>query len=183
MIEINLLPEELKPAVKTGLAKFSAAGPAVLIYLVPVILGALAFLHLSLAGLAIVKNSQYGILNNRWRALEPQRKALEEFNQEYAIFSEDASAMQRIVQQKIDWARKLDSLSSALPPGVWFIYLGITAKELNLRGQAISLQKEEMNLINKFIDNLKDDADFFKDFSSLSLSSVQKKAVGGYDIA
>ncbi len=183
MIEINLLPEELKPKVKGKKTALSALGPSALIYLLPAGLGVLVFSHLCLAGLAIIKSSQYGILNNRWRSLEPQRKALEEFNREFLVFSEDAKALQRISLQKVNWAQKLNNLSAALPSGIWFTQLSVTAKELNLRGSAISLQKAEMNLINKFIDNLKSDTAFFKDFSALNLSSVQKKSLGGYDIA
>jgi len=47
----------------------------------------------------------------------------------------------------------------------------------------VSLQQEEMNAINKFMDNLKKDSVFLKDFSNLELTSVQKKVIGGYDIA
>jgi hypothetical protein len=45
------------------------------------------------------------------------------------------------------------------------------------------LEKEEVGLINKLLDNLKVLPEFSKDFSSLELSNVQKRNVGGYDIA
>jgi len=58
----------------------------------------------------------------------------------------------------------------------------IDVQHFSEAGELISLQKEEMNLLNKFIDSLKKDNMFFKDFSALDLSSVQIRSLGGYDI-
>ena len=54
---------------------------------------------------------------------------------------------------------------------------------LTIRGSVISLQKEEVGLINKLLDTLKIQPEFVKDFSSFELSNVQQRSLGGYDIA
>ncbi|MHB8155446.1 MAG: hypothetical protein ACYDFR_05280, partial [Candidatus Omnitrophota bacterium] len=70
-----------------------------------------------------------------------------------------------------------------LPSGVWFNEIKISVKDMIIQGSVISLVKEEVNLINKLLENLKADSEFSRDFVSFELSNVQKKNVGGYDIA
>lgn len=182
MIEINLLPEELKAKPK---AKKFGVGIEIkyFLYLIPFIIGLLICVHIYLAILNITKNSQLRSLNNKWQELQPQRKILEDFNKEYAILSEDAAAIQQLTKQRINWAEKLNKLSVNLPSGIWFNEISISSGNFILQGSVVSLQKEELSLINKLIDSLKNDTAFFKDFGNLELSSVQKKIIGGYDIA
>lgn len=181
MIEINLLPEELKSKTKV---KITGAGLEVkhFLYLIPFVLGILISVHIYLGVLSIIKNNQLRVLNNKWRILEPQRKILDNFNKEYAAVSEDATAIKQLAQQRINWAENLNKLSLYLPSGIWFNEISISQKDFVLEGSVVSLQKDELGLVNKWINNLKNDRDFFKDFSAIELSSVQKKTIGTYDV-
>lgn len=184
MIEINLLPEDVKlraKAKKTGSGKGIEAKH--LFYIIPALLSALILAHLLLALVSIAKNVQLAMLNGKWQKLEPQRKAFEDFNREFSLLSEDTKAIQQLAQQRINWSEKLNKISLLLPGGVWFNDLSVSQKGLSVQGSVISLQSEEMVLINKFMDNMKSDAAFFKDFTKIELGSVQKRVVGGYDIA
>lgn len=181
MIEINLLPEELKAKPKSQKAIVDIKTEYFL-YLIPLILCILICVHIFLAGLTFTKNSQLCRLNNKWNSLEPQRKILEGFNKEYAITSEDALIIKQLIERRISWSEKLNKLSLLLPSGIWFNDISISPKDLTLSGSVVSLQKEEMNLIKKLIDNLKNDASFFKDFTNLELGSMQRKTIGGYDV-
>ena len=60
--------------------------------------------------------------------------------------------------------------------------LVLDQKNMVLKGSVVSLQKEEFNLINGFIDSLKKDYGFIKDFNSLELSSIQRRVIVAYDI-
>jgi Tfp pilus assembly protein PilN len=180
MIEINLLPEELK--VKTRRIGVTFEKKQILLIL-PFILGTLICVHIYLAALFITKNNQLRLLNNRWKDLEPQRKELEDFNKEYGIESADTLILiQRLLSQRINWSEKLNKLSLHLPSGIWFNEISITSDGFTLQGSVISLAKDEMGLINRFFDSLKNDSSFFGDFSNMELTSVQKKIIGGYDI-
>jgi Tfp pilus assembly protein PilN len=186
MIEINLLPEELKLKTKTkkttaGLEIISAK-KAYFLYVVLLVFAIFISVHFILGVTALVKNTQLYMLNKEWKKVEPERKALESLTQEYATVSGDARAIQQLTQQRVTWADKLNKLSLGLPSGIWFNELSVTAKDLTLYGSIISLQKEEMGLVKQLIDSLKKDANFFKDFSSLELTSAQKRTIGGYDI-
>ena len=187
MIEINLLPEELKTKTKSK-KPAAAAGPFIfeakyILYIIPLVFGILICVHIYLGLAYFVNTGQLRQLNNKWQGFAPQRKELAVFNTEYAAISEDAKAIQQISQSRINWAQKLNLLSLGLPSGVWYNEISITANDLILQGSVVALQKEELTLINKLISNLKNDPVFFNNFNNLELSSVQKKTLGAYDIA
>jgi len=181
MIEINLLPEELKTkSKKAGIGINIETKYRFLSF--PLVLGILICIHIYLGMLVLTKNSQMHALNKKWISLEQQRKIFDDFSKANAILSEDASLIKSLSQQRIIWSEKLRKLSLGLPSGIWFNEISMNPRDLNLNASVVSLQKEEMSLIKKFIDNLKNDANFFKDFNNLELNSGQIKTIGSYDV-
>ncbi|MFH0762366.1 MAG: PilN domain-containing protein [Candidatus Omnitrophota bacterium] len=181
MIEINLLPDELrvqkkenKPAAMPDLNRF--------LYAIPAVIALLVVLHIYLAVAVIGKNNLLQGLTKKWEAAVPQRKELDDFNKKYALMSEDIEAIRGLGEKRIEWAQKLDRLSRDLPAGIWFRALSFKAGNFNLEGSAISLQKDQMKQVKEFIENLKKDGDFFKELDDLDLSSVERKAMGNYEI-
>ena len=180
MIEINLLPQELRMKPKK-----SDKGPfpaRYLLYIAGLILGILICLHVILLGSSIIRNLRLSALENKWKELEPQRRLTEQSRKDNEILSVDAKSVQQLAKQRVNWSEKLNKLSFNLPSGVWFDEITLNQKDFILTGSAVSLQKEEMSLINKFMGNLKEDKNFFSGFSTLELSSVQRRSMGGYDI-
>ena len=188
MIEINLLPEELRnKGAKANKPENIAAGgagfePRHFILLIPLVFALLICAQLIAGIMGLARSGSIHMLNNKLEALKPERKALEEFNDKYSLISENTQALQQLMRERIIWSEKLNKLSLDLPAGIWFNELLINSKELILRGSVISLNKEELSLIKQLIDNLKSDPVFFKDFSALELESAVKKAIGSYDI-
>ena len=188
MIEINLLPEELRNRAakvnkpETVVASSKGLGPQYFILLIPLIFAFLICAQLIVAMMSIARSASINILNKQFKRLEPERKTLDEFNNKYTLISDDAQAMQQLMRDRIAWSEKLNKLSLQLPSGVWFSELSVNSKELILKGAVISLNKEELNLIKLLIDNLKNDPVFFKDFSTLELASAERKTIGSYDI-
>ncbi len=182
MIEINLLPEELKsrPRARRIGARIE---PGHFIYLLPFVLGFLILIHIYLAGLAIFKERQLAVLTRNWERLAAQRKVLANFNKEYSLYSSEAQGMKQLFEKRLSWAQKLNKMSLLLPAGVWFREISVTPKDFSLQGSVVCLQKNDMSLIKQFIDNLKQDADFVKDFGTFELSSVQKKNIGSYGVS
>ncbi|MDD5465430.1 MAG: PilN domain-containing protein [Candidatus Omnitrophica bacterium] len=190
MIEINLLPQELRVKTKektleqvmvttmTGVSR-----DKLFIYAIPVLLGLFILAHLYFAVIGIAKGGQLASLKRKWTALEPRKKILDEFNRQYSAVSQDAGLTQFLISQRILWAQKLNKLSLNLPAGVWFNDLSLGKQNLIIQGSVISLQKEELVLVNKLLDNLKSDKEFFKDFSNFELSNAQKRNIGSYDVA
>jgi Tfp pilus assembly protein PilN len=187
MIEINLLPEELRnKAVKVNKPEnvSGAAGlePKHYLLIIPLIFALLVCAQLIAGITSVVRFGRISALNGKWERLQSDRKSLEEFNDKYNVVSGDTLALQQLMKDRISWSEKLNKLSLYLPSGVWFEEISANSKELVLKGAVISLNKEELNLINQFIGKLKSDPVFFKDFNTFELGSAQKNTLGSYDI-
>lgn len=179
MIEINLLPQELKLKTKKepgGLEKMQ------ILYFIPLSFAILIIMHICLAGPLVIKQFQLNLLNNRWQKFAHQRKAVDDFRKEFTLSTDEDRIMQQLTNQRINWSEKLNKLSLHLPNGIWFYEIAINPRSLTLKATVVSLQKQEMSLISRFMGNLKSDANFFKDFNNLELSSVQRRVIGTYDI-
>ena len=182
MIEINLLPEELKIQARRRQVVIGIETKSLPYLLSLFVIGILILQHMLLGVVIVFKSGQLHKLNSEWKNLEGQRKALDAFNKEYAIMSEDALTIRKFAEQRINWAEKLNKLSLKLPPGIWFNDLTFAGSDLTLQGSVVSLEKEEINEIKKFTDSLKNDASFFKDFNKIELVSVKMRTIGGYDV-
>jgi len=190
MIQINLLPEELKTKTKgRNLDPAIIKDPLVLIkerlfiYAIGAILALFILAHFYFAVPLIFKNRQWVSLNQKWLNSAVQKKEVDEFNREFSASFQDAGVLTQLSRQRILWAQKLNALSLYLPAGVWFNEILLSSNSLTIKGSVISLQKEEVGLINRLLHNLKATFEFSKDFSSFELSNVQKRSLGGYDIA
>jgi len=180
MIEINLLPEESK--VKTRWVGKINIDAKYLLSIALLAFGVLILVHICLAVVGIVKTTSFKALNSKWKELAPQREILSEFKKEYDISTSDAKIIQELNSRRLNWSEKCNRLSLDLPAGIWFNEIIVSRKEFTLKASVVSLQKKEMSLINRFINSLKNDTRFFKDFNSLELGLVQKKSIGAYDV-
>jgi len=179
LIQINLLPDNLKAS-----AAKSARGiePRQILSFLPFILAALIALHILLGLAGVIKGIQVSAANNKWQKLTGQRKIVEDFKKEHNILSADSQLTRNLVSQRISWSEKLSSLSRDLPSGIWFGELALNQKSFILDCSAVSLQKKEMSLISQFMDKIKKDTGFFKDFTGVELGTIQRKNISGYDI-
>ena len=180
MIEINLLSEE--PKVKTKRIGKVSIESKYFLYLIPLVFAVLIFVHICLAAVGIAKSLQFSQLNSKWKKLKPQREQLNNLNKEYDVVTSGAKVIQEMNSRRLNWSEKLNRLSQDLPSGIWFNEILASRKDFALKASVVSLQKEEMSLINTFINSLKNDARFLRYFDKLELGSVQKKSIGGYDV-
>jgi hypothetical protein len=190
MVEINLLPEELKIKTKgknseQAIVKnpLGMIQDQVFIYAIVATLTVFILAHFYFAVLLVSKNGKLVSLNRKWLDSSVQKKSLDEFNQEFSTVSQDAGLIGQLSRQRMLWAQKLNELSLYLPSGIWFNSIVFNTDTLTINGSVISLQKEEVVLINRLLESLKTASEFSKDFSGFELSSVQKRNLGGYDIS
>ena len=154
MIEINLLPPELRSKAKRAeTVKPTGKQPVYLFYIIPALLALLVCVHVYVAVTDAVKGRQLASLDNKWRSLEQRRKEVTEFKKEFDAATNNINTIQQLTSQRINYAEKLNKLSLYLPKGVWFVDLVLDQKNMVLKGSVVSLQKEEFNLINGFIDS------------------------------
>lgn len=181
MIEINLLPVELKVKVKKTIdAKLVPANR--FLYIIYLLFGLLICAHIYLLIVNISSGLRLSSLVEKWEKLSPDWKRTQEYKKENEALSTDIKISRQLASQRVNYALKLNKISLFLPPGVWIEELVLNQKDLNVRGSTVSLAADEMTSINKFIEGLKNDAEFSRDFSSLELGAMQRKTVGSYDI-
>ena len=188
MIEINLLPEELrnrvvKPVKAQSVRVGAKPGLHQLILLIPLIFALLIMVHIVIVFLGVTRSSELNALKGKWEIMSTERKTLEDFNNEHTLYSGDSKDIQKLLNERIDWAEKLNRLSLILPSGIWFEAISVSGKAFSLHGKVVSLNKDEVSLLRNFIDDLKNRPNFIKNFDSLELSSIQKEAIGGYEVA
>ncbi len=172
MIEINLLPEDSRP-VKTGVVY----DPKQFLFGLPVILFILIIAHFYITAQSISVNKEYSALNKKWKETAAQREALKS-NKDKNTLSNGTLSFAQASKARIAWAQKLALISTNLPQGVWLNELIVNDKNFTLKGSVVSADKQEMGLINDFLNSLKQDKVFFSGFLSLELGPVQREMVG-----
>jgi Tfp pilus assembly protein PilN len=183
MIEINLLPEEVR--IKTKKAPVAAAGtfePTYLIYAVPVVFVVLLIAQTYLGAVFFSRQARLGYLNREWSGLEAQRKKITNFKSESEASSQDANIIDELTRRSVRWSQKLNRLSLDLPPGLWFNDIAVSRKSLEIKASAFSLESNGVDLVNKLILNLKNDKDFFNDFTSVETGNMLTKKIGSYEV-
>ena len=177
MIEINLLPEELKKV--KGKAGFSKEN---LQYIFLAGIGLLLIIHLYFAFSVLVKNFQYKSLNKKWLANRVALEKIADWKKEYNLSSQDSQEITRLTQSRVNFCDKLKVMSEILPEGIWFNHLFIKQKDFRLEASVVSLKEEQMSLIRLFLDELKKDKVFFSAFTRLELGPVNLRDFKGYQI-
>jgi Tfp pilus assembly protein PilN len=177
MIEINLLPEELKARIKKAPDEYQY-----FLYLIPLCAAVLVLVHLYLGGIQTYRSLQLSALTKKWQGLEPQRSKLVNLKSESSSSSQEDRIAQEFAAKSINWSKKLNKLSLDLVAGIWFNEISISRTGLSIRATVFSLEKAEVDLINKLMTGLKNDSDFIADFESLELGQMQRKSIASYEV-
>jgi len=185
MIEINLLPEEQRAKNRKDVhsaAPGAGMDPTYLIYVVPIVAAILLLAHLYLGLAYVSKQNRFNSLNKEWASLASQRQKVSSFKTESAANSQDAVIIDELINKSVLWSEKLNRLSLNLPPGVWFNEIVISKKSLEIKACVFSLESNGVDLINKFLFNLKNDRSFFKDFKNVETGNMLTRKIGSYEV-
>ena len=183
MIEINLLPEELRGKKKAEeehkLPKFTT-GPA-LIWVVTAIVAMQAMLWISIG----FKSRQKAKLVRQWQELAPQQMLLESAKRDNKRFSRRLDLLRSsTTERKFYWAEKLDSFLDCIPSGIWLneIIVKDEGKEedgedkgsgyMMVAGRLLHMRGEEEAVVGKFVANMKANPVFFAGFKDVDLEGI-----------
>ncbi|NQT06524.1 MAG: hypothetical protein HQ575_03185 [Candidatus Omnitrophica bacterium] len=206
MIEINLLPDELKAKRKAfkipdATAAFLPAAVGIAIFFVVT--------HLVFITVIRVNKAAYGKMERGWSSIREEKESIELIKRDGLSVKKRLDAIESLTHKKILWSKKLNQLSDLIIPGVWFTRVSIDKKTvvieknrtgllkkdigtssrnktsqnlivsyLNIEGEVSSSFGDELAIIGKFIERLKSDADFFRDFSNIELVSTELNKIG-----
>lgn len=181
MIEVNLLPEELrKGRKKIELPK---------IEFMPFIIGALIFilsLQIIFAATLKVKRISLRRLEARWVRLEAEERELSDLKRQINSLNNKIISVEGIRKNRILWAKKMNDLSDSMIQGIWLTELSLEEsggqKYLSIMGAVSSYGKDEAAVIGKFMKSLKDNKAFFEDFSEIKLGTMQQRKLKDFEI-
>jgi len=177
MIELNLLPEELKKKRRRiELPELP---------LIPLTVGIVIFLaaiQLLISGLIFLNQRQLKILDKKWEDIAPRKKELDRMKKIIAQTGRKNQAIEELMKRRINWARLLNNLSNDLTPNIWLRELSYEKDALALSGTAAGKGEETTAHIARFITILKSDKDFFKNFTDIELISIKKGFIADQDV-
>ena len=210
MIELNLLPLELqkkKPTFSFEKLPDVTRVPLQFLSRLPFRLigfyggGALLVLY-TLAVLGVVVNQHaLSTLKKEWDQIAPQREKINLLSGEYKELDAVEKAVQKL-NHHFSWSKKLQDLSGAMVRGVWLRELSIgerhrdaapqqgtpggsgrlPEKLLILTGSAASSKGDQTAVVGRFIRSLKENKDFFSDFTNVELESIKRRSIQSQDV-
>jgi len=146
-------------------------------------------------------------ISNRLNTLMPQQQIATALKKEVDILSGKVAVINSLTSGSLVWAKKLQDLNNSVLDGVWLNSLSLSTETSNanqafigvnpgavgqvpadketliLKGAAVSTGSEEATaIVGRFIDSLKTNEGFFKDFEDIKLSSVQRETLGSTEI-
>ena len=203
MIEINLLPKELRkkrielPNIFTNIS---------FIPIVVFILG----VHLLLVFMTGMKARTLARYEKKWQEILPENEKAEKLKDELTEMRRKIDAVDNLIQGRMSWAKKLSDLSDAIIPGVWLNRLWLEqktvlqkvvpkeseegstsvsavpkktiAETLHLYGSVIASGGEETAAIGKFIRSLKNSKGYFADFKEIEATSIQRSRLKDVEV-
>ena len=177
MIEINLLPERLQRRKK---AKFQQK---ILLASGAGLLSLLIVIHILLGLFIIAKKVQFSNLERNYQSISSTKKEADSIKAEISKYRAKVETIAQLMDSRLLWAKKLNQLSDAMTPGVWLTELSLERpKSLTLKGTTTSKKGEEMALVGKFMDSLKKNQLFFKDFRDIELESAQSRKIKDIEV-
>ncbi len=173
-MRINLLPEELRPRTLTIALSLNLKKMAVGFLLFWLILGALSFF---LGHKINYLKKTISKIEADWKNTEPltkERDALIKHKKELNGF---LALLREGFKRDIFWSEKLAAFASLVPQEVWLKEISLEQNiALNVGASVGGLKTDEelLNKINSFIEGIRKDSAFFKDFQNLVLLEINK---------
>lgn len=187
MIEINLLPKELR--IYSGIFRinkeFCILAAGVLAFFLLgffLMLGAVT----GAQGFALTK------LEKELKNLETSRRELRDIKTHLRFLQGQISAAEKMLIPAFFWSQKMNDISDLLPPGVWLTQMELEHRRvtgsqgeilsegslLMIHGRVYSKEKDEAAIVGKYISALKAKKGFSKDFEDIRLENVQTRGLG-----
>jgi len=176
MIEINLLPEELRKKKSEPVFNLNMEAEKLRFLAIGGTAGILILIVITLSLGSFIRKAQTNDLLAREKVFSDRLSAIEGINKEIAVLKAKMAVLDQLTKRKFLWTEKLNRLSDMVLPGIWFTHIYTDSENrLMIEGSVISKSEEAMASVGKFMKNVKDDQQFFKDFKSIKLESVQRK--------
>ncbi len=212
MIEINLLPEEIRkkkrqaPKIDVSMATLPSLPVLNIAF---VVVGAVVAIQLVLFIIGVTSGAVFNSVNGKYREILPRKQETERLKIQVDTTNKKVAAIDELMVKRFSWEKKLNALSDSMTPGVWLTELGydekiagvpkpvnadpaknkggraaenVSSRYLILSGAASNTGDEGTALIGRFIKSLKDDTSFYSDFSDIELGTIRREKMEDQEI-
>jgi len=190
MIELNLLPEELRTK-----KKYRSAARTHAVSVWPIVGGvtiALILTHVLFLLLVRTKKDLSKTLEDKWQQMQPQRERTEKLTSETAALEKRVLAIREIAKPGLNWTKLLSGLNQAVIPNIWLSELKLKfsgtgggedlPSALHITGYALGKSEEATACVGKFITSLKGTKDFSNYFDVIELQDMKNRAIAGEEV-
>ncbi|MCK4463002.1 MAG: hypothetical protein KAU58_01690 [Candidatus Omnitrophica bacterium] len=178
MIELNLLPDELK-IKKTKAIEFAK------LPIIPVSLGVLCVLiimHTLLIFTVKINKTSLTKLKKEWESFSPKRNQMDKLKNRVKDINAKVKAIEELTQKRILWAKRLNCLSDSIHPNIWLSSLYYDKKSaiptLGLEGFATGTEED----VGRFMDTLENSKEFFSGLQSIELGFTKRSLIDKQEV-
>jgi Tfp pilus assembly protein PilN len=184
MIEVNLLPQDLRKEKKRFNVNMPELPSPNLNKVIMVAVAILVVIHIILTVNLVIKKVRLARLSKLWEEeLGPVKKDLDKLKKDMNLMENKVRTIEQLTTgAKIIWSEKLNMISNVIPNGVWLTRIFCSENSLDIEGSAVSKKGEEMLLVGKFANNLKKEKRFYSGFRDLEVSSIKRRKIGPVEI-
>lgn len=185
MININLVPENLRKRRKTPLFSVNALNlpKEAIVGMLGGLLVLLFAIHFLLQMVIFTRFIQHARAKKQWERILPEKQKVDVVINELRSLQNKLSSIDKITnEKKILWAQKLNALSDVVPRGIWFNKLTLDDRLLIIDGSAVSKTRDEMVSVGNFTSSLKADTNFMAGLNNLELGSIQRRQLKALDL-
>lgn len=195
MIEVNLLPQELRkkqvsqftpPFLGEILFQAERAGFTLpkkyLNNALLLLIAAIALLHLLVQALIIAKSLMFTYADKQLISIQPQRQLVDEMKGNVQKYKALDDLFLQSGAQRMNIAPVLNFISDNLPAGVWLSEFSLSKEGWELKGGCVSASGSEMAQIGKLLNALKHEAGISAFFPKLELAQVLRKKYGVVEV-
>jgi len=183
MIEVNLLPENLRKEKKKLNINIPTFPKQDLFKVCVGIAGILIFIHVLLTGILVIKKVRLSRWNKTWEKLKPVKEEIDILKNNMNTVENKVRTIEQLTTEiKIIWSEKLNIISNVVPKGVWLRRLFVSEQTLDIEGSAVSKRGDEMMLVGKLANNLKKVDRFYSDVKDIEISSIKRRKIGPVEI-
>jgi hypothetical protein len=189
MIELNLLPKELRKKRKKRRKVPPEHRKAVRLPSLMIVIGLLLVLftaHAILIVSLLNKRGLYSTLEEQWDQALTQRKRAERINSRIEEIQRRLGTVKEIVRPALNWTKLLSGLNLSIINNVWLSEMDIrfgniegtqgeVPRILLLKGYALGDSEKATSLVAQFMDSLKSNPDFYDHFKEIELESIQSR--------
>ncbi|MFH1190556.1 MAG: hypothetical protein V1682_07730 [Candidatus Omnitrophota bacterium] len=197
MVEINLLPQELKPkqSLFSGIDFKGLDINNIPILKIAAGIGiGLVLLQLAVSLIGMISTAQFASATRKYEGISPEKKIADALKAKVAQINKRSGAIDELIAKRVSWARKINLLSDCVIPGIWLSELyydetstaektnAVKIEALMINGYASGAGEQGAALIGKFIKSLQENSDFYADMASVNLVSTKSEKFDKQDV-